>query len=98
MDGVLRRSDASGSGYRLGALPAPLRADPAKQRAWSALALVADESALEGIGSSTLQSSPELIRWLTDPADATAAAFLALLTRLRQSRAATPADVGKEGP
>jgi ParB family protein of integrating conjugative element (PFGI_1 class) len=98
MEGVLQRSQASGSGYRLGALPAPLRADPAKQRAWSALALVADESALKGSGSSPLQSSPDLIRWLTDPADATAAAFLALLARLRQSRAATPADVGKEGP
>jgi len=98
MEGVLQRSHASGSGYRLGSLPAPQRSDPAKQRAWSALALVTDESALKGCGSSPLQSSPELIRWLTDPADATAAAFLALLARLRQSRAATPADVGKEGP
>ncbi len=98
MDGVLRRSDASGSGYRLGALPAPLRADPAKQRAWSALALVTDESALKGSGSSPLQSSPELIRWLTDPADATAAAFLALLARLRQSRAAAPVNAGGEEP
>lgn len=98
MEGVLQRSHASGSGYRLGALPAPQRSDPAKQRAWSALALVTDESALNGSGPSPLRSSPELIRWLTDPADATAAAFLALLTRLRQSRAATPADVGKEGP
>ncbi len=98
MEGVLQRSDASGSGYRLGALPAPLRADPAKQRAWSALALVADESALKGSGSSPLQSSPELIRWLTDPADATAAAFLALLARLRQSRAAAPAHAGGEEP
>lgn len=98
MEGVLQRSDASGSGYRLGALPTPQRSDPAKQRAWSALALVTDESALEGSALSPLRSSPELIRWLTDPADATAAAFLALLARLRQSRAATPADVGKEGP
>ncbi len=97
MDGVLQRSDASGSGYRLDALPDPLRADPAKQRAWSALALVTDETALKGSGSLPLGSSTELIRWLTDPADATAAAFLALLTRLRQSRAAAPADVGKEG-
>ena len=98
MEGVLQRSDASGSGYRLGALPAPLRADPAKQRAWSALALVADESALKGSGSSPLQSSPDLIRWLTDPADATAEAFLALLASLRQSRAAAPANAGWEGP
>lgn len=98
MEGVLQRSHASGSGYRLGALPAPQRSDPAKQRAWSALALVTDESALKGSGLSPLRSAPELIRWLTDPADATAAAFLALLTRLRQSRAAAPADVGKEGP
>jgi hypothetical protein len=98
MEGVLQRSQTSGSGYRLGALPGPQRADPAKQRAWSALALVTDESALEGSGPSPLRSSPELIRWLTDPADATAAAFLALLTRLRQSRTAEPANVGKEGP
>jgi ParB family protein of integrating conjugative element (PFGI_1 class) len=98
MEGVLHRSQAAGSGYRLGALPAPQRSDPAKQRAWSALALVTDESALEGSGPSPLRSSPELIRWLTDPADATAAAFLALLTRLRQSRAAEPANAGKEEP
>ncbi len=98
MESVLQRSHASCSGYRLGALPAPQRSDPAKQRAWSALALVTDESALKGSALSPLRSSPELIRWLTDPADATAAAFLALLTRLRQSRAAAPADVGKEGP
>jgi ParB family protein of integrating conjugative element (PFGI_1 class) len=98
MEGALRRSASSASGYRLDALPAPHRADLAKQRAWSALALVTDESALKGSGPSPLRTSPELIRWLTDPADATAAAFLALLTRLRQSRAAAPTDVGKERP
>jgi ParB family protein of integrating conjugative element (PFGI_1 class) len=98
LQGVLRRSDASGSGYRLMALPDPLRADPAQQRAWSALALVTDESALKDSGSSALGSSPELIRWLTDPEDPTAEAFLALLTRLRQSRCAAPANAGMEGP
>jgi hypothetical protein len=98
MQGVLQRSDASGSGYRLMALPDSLRADPAKRRAWSALALVTDETALKGRGSLPLGSSTELIRWLTDPADASAEAFLALLTRLRQSRYAAPANAGKEEP
>ena len=97
VDGLIRRSADAGSGFRLEVLPAAQRTDPARQRAWSALALVTDAAALQTSGPSPLQSSAELVRWLTDPADATAAAFLALLTRLRQSRAAEPANAGKEG-
>ena len=98
VDGLIRRAADAESGFRLEALPASQRTDPARQRAWSALALVTDAAALQASGPSPLQSSAELVRWLTDPSDAAAAAFLALLTRLRQSRAAESADSGQEVP
>lgn len=96
VDGLIRRAADAESGFRLEALPASQRTDPARQRAWSALALVTDAAALQASGPLPLQSSAELVRWLTDPADATAAAFLGLLTRLRQSRAAESADSRQE--
>lgn len=91
---ALEPAPASSSGFRLRRLPDVHGQDPARRRAWSALALVAGDVPKEA--ASALPSAPELVRWLTDPANETADAFWSVLSCLRQSRAAQPAVSPRE--
>jgi ParB family protein of integrating conjugative element (PFGI_1 class) len=93
VDAALEPAPESPSGYRLRPLPAAQRADPQMRRAWSALALVSEPCPEGAADDVALPTSVELVRWLTDPGDATAAAFWTLLGRLRESRAQARREV-----
>jgi len=73
-------------GCHLLPLPESPKADAAKRRAWSALAFLIEPDRKPPPSDPPLPPPPEFIRWLADPEDETAAAFLALLAALRQSR------------
>jgi ParB family protein of integrating conjugative element (PFGI_1 class) len=88
VDAALEPAPDHPAGYRLRPLSDARSADPATRRAWAALALVTGAPAGGECDPDLLPSSADLVRWMTDPGDATAAAFWTLLTCLRQSRAA----------
>ena len=83
LDAALEAAPDTGFGCRLLELPADQCVDAARRRAWSALALLIEPG--REPEPVELAAPSELIRWLADPGDESAAAFLALLTRLRQS-------------
>jgi hypothetical protein len=83
LDAALEAAPDSDFGCRLLELPADQCADTATRRAWSALALLIEPD--RELEPAVLPPPSELIRWLADAGDDSAAAFLALLARLRQS-------------
>jgi hypothetical protein len=83
LDAALEPAPDTGFGCRLLELPADQCVDAVRRRAWSALALLIEPD--RDLKPTELAPPSELIRWLADPGDESAAAFLALLARLRQS-------------
>lgn len=90
LEASLEPAPGSRLGYRLQPLPPSGREDPARRRAWSALALVCDPRVAVGPGASLPATLPDLIGWLTDPGDETSAAFWTLLALLRRCAAFCP--------
>lgn len=90
LEASLEPAPGSRLGYRLQPLPPSGREDPARRRAWSALALVCDPRVAVGPGASLPATVPDLIGWLTDPSDETSAAFWTLLALLRRCAAFCP--------
>jgi ParB family protein of integrating conjugative element (PFGI_1 class) len=86
IDTALASDRESVFGGRLLPLSELHHADPVKRRAWSALALLIEPDREPRPEEPPPPPPPEFIRWLADPEDETAAAFLALLAALRQSR------------
>jgi hypothetical protein len=86
IDTALASDRESVFGGRLAPLSERHQADAAKRRAWSALALLIEPDREPRPSDPPPPPPPEFIRWLADPEDETAAAFLALLAALRQSR------------
>ncbi|MFO0481003.1 MAG: ParB family protein [bacterium] len=86
MDAALVPDPASAFGRRLLPLSELQQGDATRRRAWSALAILIEPDREPRPEDPLLPPPPELIRWLADPADQTAAAFLALLAILRRSR------------
>lgn len=86
IDTALASDRESVFGGRLLPLSEPHQVDTAKRRAWSALALLIEPDREPRPEDPPPPPPPEFIRWLADPEDETAAAFLALLAALRQSR------------
>jgi hypothetical protein len=86
MDAALAPDPATVYGRRLLPLSESQQADAARRRAWSALAILIEPDREPRPEDPLLPPPPDLIRWLADPADQTAAAFLALLATLRRSR------------
>jgi len=86
IDTALASDRESVFGGRLAPLSERHQADAAKRRAWSALALLIEPDREPRPEEPPPPPPPEFIRWLADPEDETAAAFLALLAALRQSR------------
>jgi ParB family protein of integrating conjugative element (PFGI_1 class) len=86
MHAALASDPATVYGRRLLPLPESQQADAARRRAWSALAILIEPDREPRPEDPLLPPPPDLIRWLADPADQTAAAFLALLATLRRSR------------
>jgi ParB family protein of integrating conjugative element (PFGI_1 class) len=83
LDAALEAAPDTGFGCRLLELPVDQSADAVRRRSWSALALLIEPD--RDLKPTELAPPSELIRWLADPGDESAAAFIALLTRLRQS-------------
>jgi hypothetical protein len=83
LDAALEAAPDTDFGCRLLEPPADQCVDAARRRAWSALALLIEPD--RDLKPTELAPPSELIRWLADPGDESAAAFLALLARLRQS-------------
>ena len=86
MDAALAPDPATVYGRRLLPLSESQQADAARRRAWSALSLLIEPDREPRPEDPLLPPPPDLIRWLADPADQTAAAFLALLAALRHAR------------
>lgn len=86
IDAEIARDPAAVLGCRLLPLPESQKADAAQRRAWSALAFLIEPDRKPPPSDPPPPPPPEFIRWLADPEDETAAAFLALLAALRQSR------------
>ena len=86
MDAALAPDPATVYGRRLLPLSESQQADAARRRAWSALALLIEPDREPRPEDPPPPPPPDLIRWLADPADQTAAAFLALLATLRRSQ------------
>jgi hypothetical protein len=86
IDTALASDRESVFGGRLLPLSELHHADPVKRRAWSALALLIEPDREPRPEDPPPPPPPEFIRWLADPEDETAAAFLALLAAVRQSR------------
>lgn len=82
----IARDPAAVLGCRLLPLPESQKADAVRRRAWSALAFLIEPDRKPPPSDPPLPPPPEFIRWLADPEDETAAAFLALLAALRRSR------------
>ena len=85
-DAEIARDPAAVLGCRLLPLPESQKADAVRRRAWSALAFLIEPDRKPPPSDPPPPPPPEFIRWLADPEDETAAAFLALLAALRQSR------------
>ena len=85
-DAALAPDAAAVFGCRLLPLPESQKADAVRRRAWSALAFLIEPDRKPPPSEPPPPPPPEFIRWLADPEDETAAAFLALLAALRQSR------------
>ena len=86
IDAEIARDPAAVLGCRLLPLPESQKADAVRRRAWSALAFLIEPDRKPPPSDPPPPPPPEFIRWLADPEDETAAAFLALLAALRQSR------------
>lgn len=86
IDAEIARDPEAVLGCRLLPLPESQKADAVKRRAWSALAFLIEPDRMPPPSDPPPPPPPEFIRWLADPEDETAAAFLALLAALRQSR------------
>ena len=86
IDAEIARDPAAVLGCRLLPLPESQMADAVRRRAWSALAFLIEPDRTPPPSDPPALPPPEFIRWLADPEDGTAAAFLALLAALRQSR------------
>ncbi|MEZ5650665.1 MAG: ParB N-terminal domain-containing protein [Burkholderiaceae bacterium] len=86
IDAEIARDPAAVLGCRLLPLPESQKADAVRRRAWSALAFLIEPDRKPPPSDPPLPPPPEFIRWLADPEDETAAAFLALLAALRRSR------------
>ena len=86
IDAEIARDPAAVLGCRLLPLPESQKADAVRRRAWSALAFLVEPDRKPPPSDPPLPPPPEFIRWLADPEDETAAAFLALLAALRRSR------------
>jgi len=86
IDSEIARDPAAVLGCRLLPLPESQKADAVRRRAWSALAFLIEPDRKPPPSDPPPPPPPEFIRWLADPEDETAAAFLALLAALRQSR------------
>jgi hypothetical protein len=83
LDAALGPAPDTDFGCRLLELPVDQSAGAARRRAWSALALLIEPD--RDLEPAVLPPPSELIRWLADPGDESAAAFLALLACVRQS-------------
>jgi ParB family protein of integrating conjugative element (PFGI_1 class) len=83
LEAALEAAPDTDFGCRLLELPADQCADTATRRAWSALALLIEPD--RDLEPTELAPPSELIRWLADAGDESAAAFLTLLACLRQS-------------
>ena len=86
IDAEIARDPAAVLGCRLLQLPESQKADAVRRRAWSALAFLIEPDRKPPPSDPPPPPPQEFIRWLADPEDGTAAAFLALLAALRQSR------------
>ena len=86
IDAEIARDPEAVLGCRLLPLPESQKADAVRRRAWSALAFLIEPDRKPPPSDPPPPPPPEFIRWLADPEDETAAAFLALLAALRQSR------------
>jgi ParB family protein of integrating conjugative element (PFGI_1 class) len=86
IDAEIARDPTAVLGCRLLPLPESQKADAVRRRAWSALAFLIEPDRKPLPSDPPAPPPPEFIRWLADPEDETAAAFLALLAALRQSR------------
>lgn len=92
IDAEIARDPAAVLGCRLLPLPESQKADAVRRRAWSALAFLIEPDRKPPPSDPPPPPPPEFIRWLADPEDETAAAFLALLAALRQSRSVTAGE------
>ncbi len=85
---VVHREPRSAAGLRLSMLPEEEAVPPERQRAWWLLAGVLGQ--LEPDTPPPVPLAPEFLRWLIDPADASATAFWELLACLRRSGGVDP--------
>lgn len=83
LEAALEAAPDTGFGCHLLELPADQCVDAVRRRAWSALALLIEPD--RDLEPTELAPPSELIRWLADAGDESAAAFLTLLACLRQS-------------